>query len=309
MRVVAFGGAAKGDGAQLLAAGLASLGRGARRVQRVPAVRTCRTTRSATAGLPALVALVSGVVGVAVMIGGGRAFHGAATVGLLGVGHSVAYLVGAVALGIGLHRRTGAVWPHALVPAIVAITPFAVIVWWVGAEVEPQSRLLTALLVAGLSVFGRPRATCSCSGCCGANHSHCPGRGAHRRPRARRRRARAVMPAPRRRASVLGGLAVCAVAPTASAATAERRTGACESSSSRSRTCRGPTWPSSRCRTSTGSSGAPTSRALSTRAVHRQTTLADGYVTHRGGHTVGGGADDRRRRPDDRRAVRDDDRR
>jgi hypothetical protein len=60
--------------------------------------------------------------------------------------------VGAVVLGIGLHRRTGSVWPHALIPSIVAITPFAVIAWWVGAEVEPQSRVLTALLVAGLSI-------------------------------------------------------------------------------------------------------------------------------------------------------------
>ena len=154
MRVVAFGGAAKGNGAQLLAAGLASLAAGlvvysafllfARAYYALGDSRT-----------PALVALVSGLVGIAVMIGGGRAFHGAATVGMLGLGHSVAYLVGAVVLGIGLHRRTGAVWPHALIPAIVAITPFAVVAWWVGAEVEPQSRVLTALLVAGLSVVGR----------------------------------------------------------------------------------------------------------------------------------------------------------
>jgi putative peptidoglycan lipid II flippase len=152
MRVVAFGGAAKGNGAQLLAAGLASLAAGlvvysafllfARAYYALGDSRT-----------PALAALVSGLVGVAVMIGAGRAFHGAATVGMLGVGHSVAYLVGAVALGIGLHRRTGAVWPHAFFPAVLAITPFAVVAWWVGAEVEPQSRVLTALLVAGLSVF------------------------------------------------------------------------------------------------------------------------------------------------------------
>jgi putative peptidoglycan lipid II flippase len=152
MRVVAFGGAARGDGAQLLAAGLASLAAGlvvysafllfARAYYAFGDSRT-----------PALVALVSGLIGVAVMIGGGRTFHGAATVGMLGVGHSVAYLVGALVLGVGLHRRTGAVWPHAFLPAILAITPFAVVAWWVGAEVEPQSRILTALLVAGLSVF------------------------------------------------------------------------------------------------------------------------------------------------------------
>ena len=152
MRVVAFGGAAKGDGAQLLAAGLASLAAGlvvysafllfARAYYALGDSRT-----------PALVALVTGLLGVAVMIVGGRAFHGAATVGMLGVGHSIAYLVGAVLLGVGLHRRMGSVWPKALVPAILAITPFAVVAWWVGAEVEPQSRVLTALLVVGLSIF------------------------------------------------------------------------------------------------------------------------------------------------------------
>ena len=152
MRVVAFGGAAKGNGAQLLAAGVASLAAGL--VVYSAFLLFARAYYSlGDSRTPALVALVSGLVGIAVMIGGGRAFHGAATVGMLGVGHSVAYLVGAVILGIGLHRRTGAVWPHALVPSILAITPFAVIAWWVGAEVEPQSRVLTALLVAGLSLF------------------------------------------------------------------------------------------------------------------------------------------------------------
>jgi putative peptidoglycan lipid II flippase len=151
MRVVAFGGAAKGDGAQLLAAGTASLAAGL--VVYSAFLLFARAYYSlGDSRTPALVALVSGLVGIGVMIGAGRAFHGAATVGMLGVGHSIAYLVGAVVLGIGLHRRTGSVWPHALIPSIVAITPFAVIAWWVGAEVEPQSRVLTALLVAGLSI-------------------------------------------------------------------------------------------------------------------------------------------------------------
>jgi len=151
MRVVAFGGAARGNGAQLLAAGLASLAAGL--VVYSAFLLFARAYYSlGDSRTPALVALVSGLIGVAVMIGGGRAFHGAATVGMLGVGHSIAYLVAAVVLGVGLHRRTGSVWPPALVPSIIAITPFAVVAWWVGAAVEPQSRVLTALLVTGLSI-------------------------------------------------------------------------------------------------------------------------------------------------------------
>lgn len=154
MRVVAFGGAAKGDGAQLLAAGLASLAFGlvaysafllfARAYYALGNSRT-----------PALVALCSGLIGASVMVSGGRAFDGGATVGMLGIGHSVAYVVGATALGLGLRRRTGgSTWPSALAPAVVIATPIGVACWLVGAAVEPQSRLLTALLVAGLGIAG-----------------------------------------------------------------------------------------------------------------------------------------------------------
>jgi hypothetical protein len=101
------------------------------------------------------VALASGVVGVAVMVVGGRAFDGGATVGMLGVGHSLAYVVGALALGLGLRRRTGdSTWPSALVPSVLIVAPIAVACWLVGAWVEPQSRVLTALLVAGLGLGG-----------------------------------------------------------------------------------------------------------------------------------------------------------
>ena len=152
MRVVAFGNAARGDGAQLLAAGLASLAAGlvaysafllfARAYYALGDSRT-----------PALVALVSGVIGMLVMVIGGRAFHGAATVGMLGVGHSLAYLVGVLVLGFGLRRRTGPLWPKAFLPAVLISAPLALICWWVGREVEPQSRVLTALLVVGLVAF------------------------------------------------------------------------------------------------------------------------------------------------------------
>jgi putative peptidoglycan lipid II flippase len=154
MRVVAFGGAAKGDGAQLLAASLASLAFGL--VAYSAFLLFARAYYAlGISRIPALVALVSGVFGVLVMVVGGRAFDGGATVAMLGIGHSLAYVVGAVALGIGLHRRTGeSTWPSALVPAALIATPIGVACWLIGAAVEPRSRLLTAVLVVGLGVGG-----------------------------------------------------------------------------------------------------------------------------------------------------------
>ncbi|MBM3659855.1 MAG: hypothetical protein FJW95_10195 [Actinobacteria bacterium] len=154
MRVVAFGGAAKGDGAQLLAAGLASLALGL--VAYSAFLLFARAYYAlGNSRVPAVVALVAGVVGALVMVVGGRAFDGSATVGMLGIGHSLAYVLGALALGVGLRRRTGApLWPAALLPAVLVALPIGIVCWWVGAAVEPQSRLLTALLVAGLGLAG-----------------------------------------------------------------------------------------------------------------------------------------------------------
>jgi putative peptidoglycan lipid II flippase len=154
MRVVAFGGAARGDGAQLLAAGLASLAVGL--VGYSAFLLFARAYYAlGNSRVPALVAVASGTVGVLVMVLGGHAFDGGATVGLLGLGHSVAYCAGAVALGVGLWRRTGeSTWPAAILPAAAVATPIGFACWLVGAAVEPSSRLLTALLVAALGLSG-----------------------------------------------------------------------------------------------------------------------------------------------------------
>ena len=113
MRVVSFG-AVDDNGVVLLAAGVASLGIGlyaygafllfARAYYALGDSRT-----------PALVAIATAVVGVLVMAIGAARTHGAAKVAALGIGHSSAYLLGAVALGVGLTRRTG----HAVLPTQV----------------------------------------------------------------------------------------------------------------------------------------------------------------------------------------------
>jgi putative peptidoglycan lipid II flippase len=62
---------------------------------------------------PGLVAIASAVCGVVVMAGAGIFLDGNARVAVLGLGHSLAYAVGALVLGVALMRRTGT----SLVPA------------------------------------------------------------------------------------------------------------------------------------------------------------------------------------------------
>jgi putative peptidoglycan lipid II flippase len=151
MRLVVFGEAVHG-GVGLLAAGLASLAAGlffysaflllARAYYALGDSRT-----------PALVALASAVVGAAVMAGGSRMVHGTAVVAWLGLGHSAAYLVGAVALAVGLSRRTGrAIVPAALPRAFVLAAPLGALAWWVWRWWDPSTRLgnLVLLTVAGI---------------------------------------------------------------------------------------------------------------------------------------------------------------
>ena len=136
MRVVVFGRAA-GSGVELLAAGLASLAVGlypygvflllARAYYALDDSRT-----------PAFAAIASAVVGVVTMIGLAAVTHGTARVAALGIGHSVAYAVGALFLGIGLTRHIG---PGMLPRHVVAITGYSCLLatlgWLAIASVRP----------------------------------------------------------------------------------------------------------------------------------------------------------------------------
>ncbi|MGH9033235.1 MAG: hypothetical protein ACRDZV_14005, partial [Acidimicrobiia bacterium] len=70
----------------------------------------------------------------------------------LGIGHSVAYLIGAVVLAIGLSRRTGhAVVPAALVRALLLAAPLGAAAWGLARWWDPHGRLgnLVLLTLAG----------------------------------------------------------------------------------------------------------------------------------------------------------------
>ena len=156
MQVAAFGQATRAGGVGLLAAGMASLAIGLYTysafllfARAYYALGNSRT--------PAVVALVSAVSGIAVMALGGVLTSGRATVAFLGFGHSVAYAVGAIALWLGLARRTGhLVVPTSLGRAILVATPLAVGAWAVTRVVEPAGRLGTLLLVVGIVVVAGP---------------------------------------------------------------------------------------------------------------------------------------------------------
>jgi putative peptidoglycan lipid II flippase len=153
MRVVAFGGI-EGTGVTLLAAALASLALGlyvysaflllARAYYALGDSRT-----------PAVVAILAAVVGVVTMAVLAPLTHGAARVAALGIGHSVAYAVGTVVLGVGVSRRVGrGVFPVKAPRALVVSVLLAVGAWLVVDAVNPTGRITTLALLALIAVVG-----------------------------------------------------------------------------------------------------------------------------------------------------------
>jgi putative peptidoglycan lipid II flippase len=154
MRVVAFGGLADNNGVPLLAAALASLAAGlygysaflllARAYYALGDSRT-----------PAIVAVLAAVVGVTTMFAFAPFTHGAARVALLGAGHSVAYLVGAIVLWVGVGRRIGSyVVPHRLLRATILSVALATGAWFAMRALDPQSRVATFAALAVIGAVG-----------------------------------------------------------------------------------------------------------------------------------------------------------
>jgi putative peptidoglycan lipid II flippase len=166
MRVVAFGQATRAGGVTLLSAGLASLALGlyvysafllfARAYYALGNSRT-----------PALVALASAALGITVMVVGGSLTSGETTVAFLGFGHTAAYALGALVLGVGLTRRTHqAIVPRVFFRAVAIAAPIGLGAWAIARVIEPAGRLGNlavvvvatalggALYVAGVRTFG-----------------------------------------------------------------------------------------------------------------------------------------------------------
>ncbi len=153
MRVVAFGAAA-GEGVELIAAAVASLGIGlygygaflllARGYYALGDSRT-----------PALVAVGSGLGGVGAMLALGQVTNGAARVAALGAAHSAAYLVGAAVLAGGLSRRTSAaLLPRRLPPAAALATLLGLAAWFAERSVGASDRVGNAMLLVVVGGVG-----------------------------------------------------------------------------------------------------------------------------------------------------------
>jgi putative peptidoglycan lipid II flippase len=150
MQVAAFGNA--DSGADLMAAGVAGLALG------LPAYGAFRLLAAAWYALddsrtPALAAVGSAVAGVVLMVVLTPLTHGSARIFALGLGHTVGFVLGSVALAVGLHRREGlAFWPRSL-PAITLLAAAVGGVAWVAMDAwAPDGRAVTAaaLVVIGL---------------------------------------------------------------------------------------------------------------------------------------------------------------
>jgi putative peptidoglycan lipid II flippase len=152
MRLVSFGSAAK-TGPALLAAGVASLALGL-----FPYSAFLLLARSYYAlgdsRTPAIVAIVTALIGVLTMVVGRHFAHGAALVAMLGIGHTVAYTLGAVALGIGCTRRIHRSMVPVLLPVATAIGgTLAFGAWLLMRAIDPQGRAATLgwlVVIAGL---------------------------------------------------------------------------------------------------------------------------------------------------------------
>jgi len=155
MRIVPFGESG-GRGSELLAAAVAGLAVGllpycgflllARGYYAIGDSRT-----------PGVVSLVSATAGVVVMAVGAVLTDGAARIAVLGLGHSLAYVVGILVLGAGLTRRTGtSLWPAALGRVVAVSAAAGVGAWAVSGAVlgDEPGRLADLAAVAGLGLIG-----------------------------------------------------------------------------------------------------------------------------------------------------------
>jgi putative peptidoglycan lipid II flippase len=153
MTVFAFGEASH-NGVALLSAGVAALAIGlfpygaflmlARAYYALGDSRT-----------PAVVALLTGVAGILAMGIGVLLTDGAARVAALGIGHTVAYLLGTLILLIGLSRRTRhVIVPTALPRALAWSGALGVLGWWIAYTLDPAGRVANAVLCVVIATVG-----------------------------------------------------------------------------------------------------------------------------------------------------------
>ena len=125
-----------------------------------PTARSCssraRRTRSATAARRRSSPARARSSAPAVMVVGGLTFESdTAKVAALGLGHSAAYFVGTLVLGVVLRRRVGhGFFPHAFLPSLAASVALGGLAWLVEHLVGPSGRLADVLVLAAIGLVG-----------------------------------------------------------------------------------------------------------------------------------------------------------
>jgi putative peptidoglycan lipid II flippase len=103
---------------------------------------------------PAIAALATSAVGVVVMLVGALLTHGEARVAMLGLGHTTAFVVGALWLALGLSARLGSPIAPMVIVRVVAVAAVAGVVAWaiadaVAGEGASRSVELVACVLGG----------------------------------------------------------------------------------------------------------------------------------------------------------------
>jgi putative peptidoglycan lipid II flippase len=106
---------------------------------------------------PGVVSLVSAGVGVVVMVMSAVLVDGTARIVLLGLGHSIAYTVGATVLALGLTRRTAASLRPAALGRMAFVSALAGIGGWAASEAvlgDDPGRLASLATVMVIATIG-----------------------------------------------------------------------------------------------------------------------------------------------------------
>jgi putative peptidoglycan lipid II flippase len=155
MRIVSTG-ATEGEGVRLLAAAVASLAVGL-----LPYSAFLLLARGYYAlgdsRTPGVMAMVAAATGAVFMGAGVLVADGAARVAVLGLGHSLAYSVGAVVLGARLARRLGSRLFPAALARVVGISAVVGVAGWAAQRAllsEDASRLAELVVVGGVGIAG-----------------------------------------------------------------------------------------------------------------------------------------------------------
>jgi putative peptidoglycan lipid II flippase len=155
MRIVSFGETGPED-TEVLAAAVAGLAAGLLPYSAfLLLARGCYALGDSRT--PGVVSVACALAGIVVMVVGAVAAEGAAKIFVLGLGHSVAYLVGMGVLGVILVRRTGeSLWPAGFI-RIVAVSAVVGLGAWAASRAvldAGSTRASNLAVVAGLGLAG-----------------------------------------------------------------------------------------------------------------------------------------------------------